>query len=248
MRNIQKLSKAEKDLAIREIVEKGMITPGDRFRKMAEMRRACTFRTLFFGVGDCLFLGILIAACLWLLLIQAGSQVIVCMVFAVSPFAYITSYLLTSWKEYRLLLYDIKMTCRYTIRQISAFRMIYFSGINIFLNVLMLSLLMRFQFPAIAFWKILGLSFASIFLYGIIMLAFQIKGKPYLTTVLPPILWGMINAFVIAFYGEKLEGVLLNLAGSLVLIITITVFALYLITLFAFFISKTKGEYSYAIS
>ena len=246
--SIQKLSEAEKDAAIRKIVEKGVIKPGDKFGKMLEVRRACTFRTLFFGVGDCFCLGILIAACIWLLLIQEGSQVIICMVFAVSPFAYIASYLLTSWKEYRLQLYDIKMTCRYTVRQVSAFRMIYFSGINIFLNVLMLSLLMRFQLPAIAFWKILGLSFSSIFLYGMIMLVFQIKGVPHLTTILPPVLWGMINAFVIAFYGEKLEIMLLNLAGSLVFTITVIAFAGYLIALFVFFISKTREEENYAVS
>lgn len=246
--SIQKLSEAEKDLAISEIVEKGVIKPGDKFRKMLEVRRACTFHTLFFGVGDCFLLGLLIAVCIWLFLIPAGSQVIICMIFAVSPFAYIASYLLTSWKEHRLQLYDIKITCRYTVRQICAFRMIYFSGSNIFLNVLMLSLLMRFQLPVIAFWKILGLSFASIFLYGIIMLVLQIKGMPYLTMILPPVLWGMLNAFVIAFYGEKFEAMLLNLAGSLVFIITVIVFAGYLIALFAFFISKTGEEENYAVS
>ena len=245
--SIQKLSEAEKDFAISEIVEKGVVKPRDKFRKLFEVRRACTFHTLFFGVGDCFLLGFLIAASVWLLLIQAGSQVIICMVFAVSPFAYIVSYLLTSWKEHRLQLYDIKMTCRYTVRQVSAFRMICFSGTNIFLNVLMLSLLMRFQLPAIAFWKILGLSFVSIFLYGIIMLVFQIKGMPYLTTVLPPVLWGIINVFVIAFYGERLEIMLLNLAGSLVFTITVIAFAGYLIALFVFFISKTREEENYAV-
>lgn len=248
MMNIQKLSEIEKNHAINEIVKKGIVKPSDKFRKMLEIKRVCTFRILFFGVGDCLFLGLLIAVCLWLFLIQAASQVIVCMIFAVSPFAYIASYLLTTWKEQLLQLYDIKMTCRYTLRQIFTFRMIYFSGINIFLNVLMLSLLMRFWFSAIVFWKVLGLSFTSVFLYGVITLIFQIEGKPYLTTIFPTVLWGTINALVIAFYGEKLEKILLNLAGSLVLIINIATLTIYLIALFAFFISKNKGEDNYAVS
>lgn len=243
----QKLSEAEKDFSISEIVKKGVVKPGDQWKKMFEVRRACTFHTLFFGVGDCFLLGLMVAACIWLLLIQAGSQVMVCMVFAVSPFAYIASCLLTSWKEHRLQLYDMKMTCRYTLRQISAFRMICYSAGNMFLNVLMLSLFMRFRLPAIAFWKMAGLSFASIFLYGIIMLAFRIKGKPYLTTMFPPVLWGGINAFVIAFYGEALEAMLLNLAGSLVCMITVAVFAGYLFALFSFFIAKTREEEQYAV-
>lgn len=80
------------------------------------------------------------------------------------------------------------------------------------------------------------------------MLVFQIKGMPHLTTILPPVLWGMINAFVIAFYGEKLETMLLNLAGSLVFTITVIAFSGYLIALFVFFISKAREEESYAIS
>lgn len=248
MKNIQKLSETEKEFAISEIVEKGIMKPSDKFRKILEIKRVCTVHTLFFGVGDCLFLGLLAAACLWLFLIQAGSQVIVCMIFAVSPFAYIVSYLLATWKEHRLQLYDIKMTFRYTVRQVSAFRMIYFSGINIFLNTLILSLFAHLWFSAVVFWKILGLSFASVFLYGIIMLIVQIKGKPYWAILCPPVLWGTISAFVIAFYGGKLEKILLNLAGSLVLVITIAIFVIYLIALFAFFLSKNKGEDNYVVS
>lgn len=73
----------EKDFAIREIVEKGVVKPGDQFGKVLEAGRICTLHTLFFGVGDCFLSDFLIAACIWLLLIQAGSQVMICMVFAV---------------------------------------------------------------------------------------------------------------------------------------------------------------------
>ena len=43
--SIQKLSEAEKDFAISEIVEKGVVKPGDKFRKMLEVGRVCTFHT-----------------------------------------------------------------------------------------------------------------------------------------------------------------------------------------------------------
>ncbi|MCM1048603.1 MAG: hypothetical protein NC433_09265 [Clostridiales bacterium] len=240
MTNIHKLSENEKDIAISEIVKKGIIKPSDKLREILDVKHICTFHTIFFGVEDCLFLGLLIAACLWFFLIQADSQVIVCLIFAFSPFAYIVSYLLTAWKEHLLQLYEVKMTCKYTIRQISAFRMIYFSGFNIFLNVLLLSALIKFWFSAVIFWKILGLSFSAVFLYGVIMLVFQIKGKLYLTIIFPPALWGIVNAWVIAFYGEKLEGALLNLAGGLLIAIMAAVFMIYLITLFTFLISTSQ--------
>lgn len=240
MTNIHKLSGNEKDITINEIVKNGIIKPSDKLRKMLDVKHICTFRTIFFGVGDCLFLGLLAAVCLWFFLIQADSQVMVCLIFAFSPFAYMVSYLLTAWKEHLLQLYEVKMTCKYTIRQISAFRMIYFSGFNIFLNVLLLSALIKFWFSAVIFWKILGLSFSAVFLYGIIMLVFQIKGKPYLTIIVPPVLWGIVNAWMIAFYGEKLENALLNLAGSLVAAIMAAVFMIYLFMLLVIFMSTNQ--------
>ncbi|MCM1044670.1 MAG: hypothetical protein NC417_04085 [Candidatus Gastranaerophilales bacterium] len=247
MRNIRRLSEAEKGLAVREIVRKGLVKPRDQFRKLFAIKRICTFRTVLFGAGDCLFLGILAAVCLWFFLTRVDSQVIVCMVFAVSPFAYIVSDLLTTWKEHLLQLYDVKMTCRYTIRQISAFRLLYFSGFNLFLNVLLVALLTRFWFSAVIFWKILGLSFSAVFLYGVILVLFQMKGNPYLTSIFPPVLWGMVNALVIAFYGEEVEKMLLGLAGSLVAMIMLVLLGIYLITLFAFFTSKSKVEDQYVI-
>ena len=240
--NIQRLSENEKDIAIQKIINKGIITPGDRFRKIMDIKRVCTFRTMFFGVGDCLFIGLLIAVCLWMLLIQADSQVIICIIFAISPFAYISSYVLTTWKEHVIQLYGVKMTCRYTIRQISAFRMMYFSGINMILNVLMLIWLLTFKLSAVWFWKAMGLSFAAVFLYGSIMLIFQIRGKTYLTAALPPALWVTVNALVIAFYGEQTEQMLLDLAGILVLIIAVTMCIVYFASLFHFFISRTWEE------
>ena len=245
--NIQKLSENEKDAAVREIVRKGVVTPMDKIRKIIHIRQMCTFHTLFFGVGDCLFLGLLIAFSLWLFLIRADSKVIVGLIFAVSPFAYIASYLLTTWKEHLLQLYEIKMACRYTIRQVSAFRMMYFSGANLLLNVSMLYLLVKFQLSGVIFWKTLGLSFSAVFLYGVVMLAFQLKGKPYLTMIFPPVLWGVVNTFVIAYYGEALEKMLLGLAGGLVVIIMIVLFFTYLIMLYGFMLSQMKGDESYVI-
>lgn len=240
--NIQRLSETERDLAIQKIIKKGIITPGDRLRKIMDIKRVCTFRTLFFGMGDCLFIGLLIAVCLWMLLMQADPQVIICIIFTISPFAYISLYALTTWKEHVIQLYEVKMTCRYTFRQFSAFRMMYFSGINMVLNVLMLSWLLTFKITVVLFWKAMGLSFAAVFLYGAIMLIFQIKGKPYLTAAFSPAFWITINALVITFYGEQMEQMLLDLAGVLVLIIAVVMCLIYFAALLHFFESRTGEE------
>lgn len=241
MRNTEKLSTTEKDLAIRKIIQQGVVTPWDRLRKIFNINSVCSLQTLFFGVGDCLFLSILIAACLWMFLVQLDSQIIVCMIFGISPFAYITLYALTSWKEHILYLYEMRMTCKYTIKQITVVRMIYFSAINMILNVLILACFSQSFNTHIELWKVIGLSFTSVFLYGSIMLFVQLRKNTFWASVVTPTFWIVFNAAIIFFYGAGIEQILLNLTNSLVISFAVVSLVLYFFVLFHYSLSKKAG-------
>lgn len=245
--NTWKLSEIEKEKAIENIVKHGVVTPADRIRELREVSRACPFRVLFFGASDCLFLGVLITVCLWLFLLSFDTKIILCSVFALSPFAYISSYFLTAWKEHIVQLYEVKMSCHYTIRQVTALRMMYFSLGNMLINTVCLYLFIQTQTILIPFWKTLGLSFSSLFLYGAIMLFFQIKGKLYLSIAIPPFVWGLLNLAVIMLYGEQLEKLFLNLAGGLVLIILLVTCVVYLFMLYSFSTTKYAEGKQYVV-
>lgn len=237
-----KLSETEKETAIRNIVRNGVVSPADRRKEFLEIWKLCRFHILFFGVGDCLFLGILVTVCLWLFLMQLQTRTILCSVFAFSPFAYIAIFLFTSWKERILQLYEIKMSCHYTIRQVTALRMIYFSFGNMCINTVLLTLFVQTQNRLLPFWKTLGLSFTSLFLYGILMLFFQIKGKESLSVAVPPILWGLLNLLVVFNYGIQVENILLNLADGLVLLFLGLTCLVYVFLLYSFSITKYGEE------
>lgn len=232
--NTWKLSEIEKESAIQNIVRRGTVSPADRIKALLDAGKTCPFGVLFFGVGDCLFLGVLITVCLWLFFLQWNTQMILCSVFALSPFAYISSFLLTTWKEHIVQLYEVKMSCHYTIRQITALRMIYFSLGNMFLNTAALLLFVPARAAFIPFWKTLGLSFSSLFLYGVILLLFQIRGSLRLSAAMPPLAWILLNCSVAMYYGERMEKMLLNLAGGLVFILVAATCMAYLLMLYSF--------------
>lgn len=232
--NDLKLSETQKEAAIQNIVKQGVISPSDRIRKLINVALKCPFRILFFGVGDCLFIGVLITACLWLFLMQLDTQVILCCVFALSPFAYIISFLLTSWKEYALQLYEIRSSCRYTMHQVTALRMICFSFINMMINAAALLLLVKMQAAFIPFWKALSLSFSSLFIYGVIMLFFHIKGKSFLSALIPPMLWCAFSLAAVMWCGSRIEVLLTGMAGGAVVSLLIAACAAYLLIFYTF--------------
>lgn len=246
--NTWKLSETEKEKAIQNIVRQGVVSPVDKIKEAVNVSRACSFRILFFGVQDCLFLGVLITVCLWLFLLQFNIKTILCSVFALSPFAYISCFALATWKEHLVQLYEIKMSCHFTIRQVIALRMIYLSFGNMLINIIVLSLMVKTQTAVIPFWKTLGLSFTSLFLYGILMLLFQVKGQIYLSVSIPAIIWVLCNLFITIYCGKQAERLLLNLTDTLILIIVSCSFIAYLFMLYYFFTARDKEEIINVIS
>lgn len=245
--NTWKLSEIEKEKAIQRIVRQGIVSPADRIREIVTASKACSFRTLFFGVGDCLFLGMLITLCLWSFLLRFTIKTILCSVFALSPFAYISCFLLTTWKEHLVQLYEVKMSCHFTIRQVIALRMIYLSFGNMLINTAALSLFAQTQAAVLPFWKTLGLSFAALFLYGVFMLFFQIKGRMVLSAAIPAVVWGLFSFFITVCYGNRVETLLLNLTGTLVFLVASCSFAAYLFMLYRFFTTRHQGEVIHVI-
>lgn len=245
--NTWKLSEVEKEKSIQAIVHEGVISPAAKIREMGHVSRACSLRTLFFGVEDCLFLGILLTLCLWLFLLPFHPKTILCTVFGLSPFAYIVCFILTTWKEHLVQLFEIKMCCFYTLRQVIALRMIYLSLGNMFINIITLSFLPHTQSTVIPFWKTLGLSFTALFLYGILMLFFQVKGRTCLSIALPAIIWGLCNLFINFYCGNQVEKLLWHLTDTFIFIVVSCSFIAYLFMLYYFFTTTYKEEIQNAI-
>lgn len=240
------LSETEKEIAIKEIIEKGVVSPQDKARKLLSIFRLGAPEYIFFDMGDCIFLGLLAAFIGWIILWRINPNFLCCSLLCASPFAYMATYLFTAWKEYQQQMYAIKMVCFFNLYQVTALRMLYFSSLNLVLNFLALLLERYFINSEILFWRLLGLSFSAIFLYGILLIIFQLKAQKRKAFVLPPILWLLLNGFTLLFWNESIEKIIMNLSVYIVYVIAGLLFLLYLTALYIYMTSG-KGEKEYAV-
>lgn len=241
------LSEAEKNHAIKEIIDKGVVSPQDKARKLLATFRFCIPKYVFFDMGDCIFLGMLAAFIGWVMLWSVNENFLCCALLCASPFAYMATYLLTAWKEYQQQMYEIKMVCFFNLYQVTALRMLYFSSLNLVLNFLLLLFERYFFASEILFWRLLGISFSAIFLYGILVILFQLKGQNRKSFVLPPFLWIMFNSLSFVFWNEQIEGIIMELSIYIVYTVTIVLFLLYLTALYVYMTAGMGGK-EYAVS
>lgn len=245
--NIEMLSENEKDLAIQEIIEKGMISPHDRLKKLTAAFRFCIPEYLFFDMGDCIFIGLLAAFTGWVVLWRINDNFLCCSLFVASPFAYMAVYLLTTWKECQQQMYEMKMACFFDLYQVTALRMLYFSGLNLVLNFMILFSERSFFRSGRLFWRLLGVSFSAIFLYGLLLTLFQLKVQGRKSFILPPFLWIMINSFAFLFLNEHIEKFMMELSVSIVYTVTAVLLLLYLAVLYLYMITGKRGR-EYVVS
>ena len=130
-------------------------------------------------------------------------------VFAVSPVLLMLSYVLSYIKERTQGLFAVKMTCKYTVHHILAYRMLVFSFFSIVLNTgYIVYLNWRFSVPMLS---LLCVSFSSLFLFSLVLLWVVWKLPALWGVIVLSVVWCLCNAFPLVFcqaeYGRLLQSV-----------------------------------------
>ena len=245
--NTKMLSEDKKNLAIQEIIEKGLISPHERFKKLKAAFRFCIPKYLFFDMGDCIFIGLLAAFTGWVVLWRINENFLCCSLLFASPFAYMAVCLFTTWKEYQQQMYEIKMVCFFDLYQVTVLRMLYFSSLNLVLNFMILLSERSLFHSELLFWRLLGVSFSAIFLYGLLLLLFQCRGRGRKSFILPPFFWMTTNSIAFLFWNERIEKFIMELSVTVVYTVTVVLLLLYLAALYIYMIAG-KGGKEYAVS
>lgn len=172
----------EKDRAIRAILDQGLPQPMGLARRV----RTLPVGALFFGVGDAVFLAVLLTLlCLIPAALAAARQSpLAPVLFLFSPFLYGALQSLTLWKEAQCGTLAWKQTCRVSFRVVAALRMLCFGGASVLASVGACVLLWTLSGRTVSLLWLLGLSCSSLFLYAALSLA--LEGLSRLTT---PLLW-----------------------------------------------------------
>jgi len=242
------LSQDEKEKSIKYIVAQGVVTPQMHCKNIQNKVKFCNLKTAFCGISDCIFIGIIVGMIFWLMFLQVDKELIGCGVYLLSPLTYIIIYSLAVWKETAFKLYEMKMVCRYNLQLLSTFRMLYFSIINLVLNSTMLLIMQAVGISEMVLGKLLGISFAAIFLYGIVMLFLRWKKKTVVSQLICSIEWIVANVLLISLFGKSFEKFLLNLPGYIVLGIVGISSVVYLLMLFLNMSKRIEGETEYALN
>jgi hypothetical protein len=128
--NIIKPSPEEKEKAIEYILSKGLSKPKNLWDIFYMMYRSLGFRYLFLDTTGPIIISVAFMIGFILLCSSLLKQYINAVLFATAPVFFVFAVLLTEIAERVNLLYELKMTCKYTILQITAFRVVCFSLIG----------------------------------------------------------------------------------------------------------------------
>lgn len=182
----------EKKRSIQMILEKGIPSGKSLPMLIPDLIGRIGMGNLFWGTQDCIFLALIGTAALAILfLLPAASYMEISLLglFFVSPAFYGLLHLLTIWKEQQSGLYEIKMTCQYTLRELTALRMVFFGGASVLIDVLFVLLLCRKPQVILSLLQMMGISLSALFLYGMATLMLLSVGRKKESQLLVPIVW-----------------------------------------------------------
>lgn len=167
--NMIEPSRDEKERAIEYILARGLTRPKPLWRHFHELYRSLGFRHLFLNTAQPVIISIALMIGFIALFPLPYDQFKFAVLFAAAPVFFIFVVLLTETSERMSALYELKMTCKYTIQQIAAFRVLCFSLMGTVLCTLA-NLFIRFS-DASSFFRALSLSLCALFLFSFLGIA-----------------------------------------------------------------------------
>lgn len=186
--NIPMPDQREKEVAIQRIITEGLVPPQSLRQHVGELYCSLGFRYIFRDTVDGLIMAVAAVIGFMLVWTLSSGQHLYGMVIIVSPLLFLLQAVVIEAKERLSGMYELKMVCKFTLRQITAFRMIGFSGLGI-VCCIGISVFASFYWRIPDFGRILVLSLCSLFLYSLFTLwgIQRMRGRAAYCT--PAVMW-----------------------------------------------------------
>ena len=201
---------------INSIVSKGLEPKESFYSYLKNMYKQIGIRYLFRDGLEILFTILLVFSILSFAIIDGNIydvqsvDGIYVYLFIASPILYLIMSVLHFVDVIQNKTYQIEMTCKYNIYQISAFRMFCFSIICILFNFIFVYMI-AYKYTEINFLKAFTISIASLFIFSVVFLFIMMKFKYKFTKYFIVIGWIVINLalciFSIKFYSDLLNNI-----------------------------------------
>lgn len=196
-------SQDEKDRSIDYILSRGLTRPRTLWQHVCELHRALGLRFLFLNTAQPVIISAALMIGFTALFPLPYEQYKFAVLFAAAPIFFIFAVLLTEWAERMNALYELKMTCKYTIRQIAAFRVLCFSWIGMVLCTLA-PLFIRFADIG-SLLKALSLSLCSMFLFSFLAISFIRRSHSRWLHWVPVLLWTAAGPLPVMLFKTQWE-------------------------------------------
>lgn len=247
--SIKMPSEEEKNKSIHLILDKGI--PAKKYLqiRISELTSEIGLRNLFWGTWDCVFLALLGGITMGVLFIIPSAmqeQLLPIGLLLISPAVYALLHFLTMWKEQQIGLYEIKMTCHYSLRELTALRMAFFGGASAFLDVLFVLCIRQRAEIFLSVFQMLGISLSALFLYGTATLFLLSHAKNSYQWIVP-VSWCIVCITPIIFHAD-IRGILMQIPGMVALAVALLAGFLFFVQLEYYLSTSSKGGVYHAVS
>lgn len=247
--SIKMLSEEEKKQSINFILDKGVPSKKHLQIKIPELIGEIGLRNLFWGTWDCIFLALLGGITIGTLFVIPSAmykQLLPIGLLLISPAIYGLLHFLTMWKEQQIGLYEIKMTCHYSLKELTALRMAFFGGASAFLDVFFMLCLQQQAEIFFSFFQMLGISLSALFLYGTATLFTFSHAKSRYQWIVPAS-WCTVCITPIIFHAD-ITGVLMKIPSIVALAVALLTAMLFFVQLEHYLSTSCKGGIYHVVS
>lgn len=157
-------------------------------------------KNIFYGTYDTMaiavsvFLAIGVAVPAMLHMDEELLNKLTVFVFAFSPMLFMLLYTLSYWKELGESVYPIKMTCKYTVHHLLAYRMLAASMASVVFNGVYVAVLCsRLSIPGIT---MVCISFSALFLFSLLLIMTVLRFQSLWTVIVLNVGWLVLNAIL----------------------------------------------------
>jgi len=227
--NIDMPSFEEKERAIEYILSEGLTKPKSLWRHLYEMYRALGFQYLFLNTAQPVIISVALMFGFIALFPLSPEKYINTVLFASAPVFFISVVLLTETAERISGMYELKMTVKYTIRQITAFRLVSFSLTGTVLCTVT-GLYCRFS-DGYHFLRAYSISLCALFLCSFLSMFIMRHFHWKWIHTTPLLLWIGFDLLPVVIFRERWETFLASIPVVVTSFIAVTAFTLFLMEL-----------------
>lgn len=224
--NMIELSREEKERSIELILSHGLTKPKSLWRHFTDMYRALGFRHLFLNTAQPIIISVALMIGFIALFPLPYDQYKYTVLFASAPVFFIFVVLLSETVERMSKLYELKMTCKYTVRHVAAFRVLCFSLMGTVLCTLA-NLFIRFS-DMNSFFRALSLSLCALFLFSFLGISVMRYFHSRWMHWAPVWLWMAVGPLPIWLFKKQWESFLAQVPVAITALIAAVALALFL--------------------